>query len=122
MPDIGEDEVGRLGEQLVKISKRWEDQVSSLRGYLRTMPSLPSRPGLRRLWKRARLARELHDAVSQRLFAISMTATAVGRTLDKDFDKAPPGGSDRGNVGCGPVRDEGASSSSTAGLSRRKGT
>lgn len=38
--------------------------------------------------ERQRLARELHDAVSQQLFAISMTATAVGRTLDKDFDKA----------------------------------
>ncbi|RXZ84795.1 sensor histidine kinase [Paenibacillaceae bacterium] len=38
--------------------------------------------------ERQRLARELHDAVSQQLFAISMTATAVGRTLDKDFDRA----------------------------------
>jgi two-component system, NarL family, sensor histidine kinase LiaS len=38
--------------------------------------------------ERQRLARELHDAVSQQLFAISMTATAVSRTLDKDFDRA----------------------------------
>jgi NarL family two-component system sensor histidine kinase LiaS len=38
--------------------------------------------------ERQRLARDLHDAVSQQLFAISMTATAVGRTLDKDFEKA----------------------------------
>ncbi|OUM94551.1 MAG: two-component sensor histidine kinase [Thermobacillus sp. ZCTH02-B1] len=38
--------------------------------------------------ERQRLARELHDAVSQQLFAISMTATAVKRTLDKDFEKA----------------------------------
>lgn len=38
--------------------------------------------------ERQRLARELHDAVSQQLFAISMTATAVGRTLEKDFDRA----------------------------------
>jgi len=38
--------------------------------------------------ERQRLARELHDAVSQQLFAISMTATAVGRTLDKDFERA----------------------------------
>ncbi|GGG21228.1 sensor histidine kinase [Paenibacillus abyssi] len=40
------------------------------------------------LEERQRLARELHDAVSQQLFAISMTATAVGRTLDKDFERA----------------------------------
>ncbi|MBJ6360202.1 sensor histidine kinase [Paenibacillus sp. GCM10012307] len=38
--------------------------------------------------ERQRLARELHDAVSQQLFAISMTATAVGRTIDKDFERA----------------------------------
>jgi len=38
--------------------------------------------------ERQRLARELHDAVSQQLFAISMTATAVKRTLDKDFERA----------------------------------
>lgn len=38
--------------------------------------------------ERQRLARELHDAVSQQLFAISMTATAVSRTLEKDWEKA----------------------------------
>lgn len=38
--------------------------------------------------ERQRLARELHDAVSQQLFAISMTATAVSRTLEKDWERA----------------------------------
>ncbi|GFN33348.1 sensor histidine kinase [Paenibacillus xylaniclasticus] len=38
--------------------------------------------------ERQRLARELHDAVSQQLFAISMTATAVGRTMEKDWERA----------------------------------
>jgi len=38
--------------------------------------------------ERQRLARELHDAVSQQLFAISMTATAVGRTIELDVQKA----------------------------------
>ncbi|EFM11800.1 integral membrane sensor signal transduction histidine kinase [Paenibacillus curdlanolyticus YK9] len=38
--------------------------------------------------ERQRLARELHDAVSQQLFAISMTATAVGRTIEKDWERA----------------------------------
>ncbi|WP_258171388.1 sensor histidine kinase [Paenibacillus sp. R14(2021)] len=38
--------------------------------------------------ERERLARELHDAVSQQLFAISMTATAVSRTLEKDWERA----------------------------------
>lgn len=38
--------------------------------------------------ERQRLARELHDAVSQQLFAISMTATAVSRTMEKDWERA----------------------------------
>ena len=38
--------------------------------------------------ERQRLARELHDAVSQQLFAISMTATAVSRTIEKDGERA----------------------------------
>lgn len=38
--------------------------------------------------ERQRLARELHDAVSQQLFAISMTATAVSRTIDRDWERA----------------------------------
>lgn len=38
--------------------------------------------------ERQRLARELHDAVSQQLFAISMTATAVSRTIERDWSRA----------------------------------
>lgn len=38
--------------------------------------------------ERQRLARELHDAVSQQLFAISMTATAVSRTMERDWERA----------------------------------
>ncbi|OXM17614.1 two-component sensor histidine kinase [Paenibacillus herberti] len=38
--------------------------------------------------ERQRLSRELHDAVSQQLFAISMTATAVSRTIEKDWERA----------------------------------
>ncbi|MFC4776077.1 sensor histidine kinase [Paenibacillus sp. GCM10023252] len=40
------------------------------------------------LEERQRLARELHDAVSQQLFAISMTATAVSRTIERDWERA----------------------------------
>ncbi|WP_168121118.1 sensor histidine kinase [Paenibacillus sp. HB172176] len=38
--------------------------------------------------ERQRLSRELHDAVSQQLFAISMTATAVSRTIERDWERA----------------------------------
>ena len=85
----GEDEIGRLGEQLGRIMKRWEEQVTSLQRLSNSNAELAEKAKLSAvIEERQRLARELHDAVSQQLFAISMTATAVGRTLDKDFEKA----------------------------------
>ena len=59
-------------------------QVNSLQRLSRTMPSWRKKPKSSAVaGERQRLARELHDAVSQQLFAISMTATALG-LLDKD--------------------------------------
>ncbi|MEK8132103.1 sensor histidine kinase [Paenibacillus filicis] len=89
VPPLGEDEIGRLGEQLNQITKKWEEQVSSLQRLSSNNAQLAQRAKYSAIVEeRQRLARELHDAVSQQLFAISMTATAVGRTLEKDFDKA----------------------------------
>jgi two-component system, NarL family, sensor histidine kinase LiaS len=86
---LGEDEIGRLGEQLGRITKKWEEQVTSLQRLSNNNAELAEKAKYSAvIEERQRLARELHDAVSQQLFAISMTATAVGRTLDKDFDKA----------------------------------
>lgn len=89
IPSLGEDEIGRLGERLNRISKKWEEQVSSLQRLSADNAQLAERSRYSAIAEeRQRLARELHDAVSQQLFAISMTATAVGRTLERDFDKA----------------------------------
>ena len=89
VPSLGEDEIGRLGVQLNRITKRWEEQVSSLQRLSTDNAELAEKAKFSAVVEeRQRLARELHDAVSQQLFAISMTATAVGRTLEKDFDKA----------------------------------
>ncbi|MDF2659706.1 MAG: sensor histidine kinase [Paenibacillus sp.] len=89
VPDLGQDEIGRIGEQLGRISTRWEEQVSSLQRLSTNNAELAEKARLSAVVEeRQRLARELHDAVSQQLFAISMTATAVGRTLDKDFERA----------------------------------
>ncbi len=89
VPDLGEDEIGRLGEQLGRISKKWEEQVTSLQRLSANNAELAERVRYSAVTEeRQRLARELHDAVSQQLFAISMTATALGRTMDKDFAKA----------------------------------
>lgn len=89
VPKLGDDEIGGLGEQLERIGKRWEEQVSSLQRLSTHNAQLAEQARVSAIVEeRQRLARELHDAVSQQLFAISMTATAVGRTLEKDFDKA----------------------------------
>ncbi|MCM3041745.1 sensor histidine kinase [Paenibacillus motobuensis] len=89
VPELGEDEIGQLGEQLVRIGKRWEEQVTSLQRLSTHNAQLAEQARVSAIVEeRQRLARELHDAVSQQLFAISMTATAVGRTMDRDFEKA----------------------------------
>jgi NarL family two-component system sensor histidine kinase LiaS len=89
MPQLGDDELGRLGEQLSRISGKWENQVTTLQRLSTNNAQLAEQARVSAIMEeRQRLARELHDAVSQQLFAISMTATAVGRTLEKDFSKA----------------------------------
>lgn len=89
VPPLGEDEIGRLGEQLNRIGKRWEEQVTSLQRLSNNNAQLAEKAKYSAIVEeRQRLARDLHDAVSQQLFAISMTATAVARTLEKDYDKA----------------------------------
>ncbi|PYI50908.1 sensor histidine kinase [Paenibacillus flagellatus] len=89
IPPLGQDEIGRIADQLGRISTKWEEQVTSLQRLSTNNAELAEKAKLTAVVEeRQRLARELHDAVSQQLFAISMTATAVGRTLDKDFDRA----------------------------------
>lgn len=87
--ELGEDEIGRLGEQLERIKKKWEEQVTSLQRLSNDNAQLADKVKYTAvIEERQRLARELHDAVSQQLFAISMTSTAVGRIIERDYDKA----------------------------------
>lgn len=89
IPPLGDDELGRLGEQLGRIGGKWESQVTALQRLSSNNAQLAEQARVTAIVEeRQRLARELHDAVSQQLFAISMTATAAMRTLDKDYDKA----------------------------------
>ena len=89
LPDMGDDEIGRLARQLERIRRKWEDQVTSLQRLTASLADMETRARMNAaLEERQRLARELHDSVSQQLFAISMTATAVRRTLDQDFERA----------------------------------
>lgn len=82
-PEMGEiarafnDMADRL-ERQISASQRLADQNEQLIQQARTHAVSE---------ERQRLARELHDAVSQQLFAISMTAASAVRTIDKDLDK-----------------------------------
>lgn len=89
IPDLGRDEIGRLAERLERISGKWQKQVTSLQRLSTNNAELAEKARVSAIVEeRQRLARELHDAVSQQLFAISMTSTALGRTLEKDLEKA----------------------------------
>ncbi|GAB7388290.1 two-component system sensor histidine kinase LiaS [Bacillaceae bacterium] len=89
LPDLGRDEIGQLAEQLARMSVKWEEQVNSLQRLSTHNARLAEKVRLTAIMEeRQRLARELHDAVSQQLFAISMTAAAVSRSLEKDYEQA----------------------------------
>ncbi|MFD2672235.1 sensor histidine kinase [Marinicrinis sediminis] len=89
IPALGEDEIGRIADQMDRIRQKWEEQVNSLQRLSTHNAQLAEKARFSAITEeRQRLARELHDAVSQQLFAISMTATATSRTLEKDLARA----------------------------------
>lgn len=89
IPSLGEDEIGRVADLIDRIRLKWEEQVNSLQRLSTHNAQLAEKARFSAITEeRQRLARELHDAVSQQLFAISMTATATGRTLKRDIAKA----------------------------------
>lgn len=89
VPDLGEDELGQLANHLNEMTNRLQDQVSSLQRLSTHNVELTNQVKEAAIVEeRQRLARELHDAVSQQLFAISMTMAALKRTVESDPLKA----------------------------------
>ncbi len=89
IPDLGEDELGQLGRQLNDMTTRFQQQVASLQRLSAHNAELNDQVKQAAIVEeRQRLARELHDAVSQQLFAISMTMAALKRTLLQNPEKA----------------------------------
>jgi NarL family two-component system sensor histidine kinase LiaS len=89
VPYLGEDEIGMLGERLNEMTIRFQQQVISLQRLSAHNAELTEQVKQSAVTEeRQRLARELHDAVSQQLFAISMTMAAVKRTLSQNPEKA----------------------------------
>lgn len=89
LPDVGDDEIGRMGMHLNEMAKRVEDQVASLQRLSSEKAEWNETLKQAAITEeRQRLARELHDAVSQQLFAISMMTSAVGKTVVQQPEKA----------------------------------
>jgi len=89
VPDLGLDELGELGWQFNRLGARWEEQVASLQRLSTHNVELGEQ--LRQaavIEERQRLARELHDAVSQQLFAIAMTTAAIKRMVTLHPERA----------------------------------
>lgn len=88
VPHLGEDEVGMMAGHLNQMADNIEKQVASLQKL-----STEKAEWNEQLKKsviseeRGRLARELHDAVSQQLFAISMMSSAIQESIDPDHVK-----------------------------------
>ncbi len=78
VPALGDDEIGLVADRLNEMAERVERHVASLQR-LSTLQA-QWREQVKKaaiIEERQRLARELHDAVSQQLFAISMMSSAV---------------------------------------------
>lgn len=77
-----EDEVAELAESLNGMAERLEEQVAALQRLIEKNEELQQQAaGLAKLEERSRLARDLHDSVSQQLFALGMTAGAASKMV-----------------------------------------
>ncbi|WP_176560391.1 sensor histidine kinase [Brevibacillus dissolubilis] len=89
LPDLGDDELGMLALQTNGFAARWEEQVASLQRLSTHNAELGEQVRHAAVTEeRQRLARELHDAVSQQLFAIAMTTAAIKRLIGKNPERA----------------------------------
>ncbi|SDI75196.1 sensor histidine kinase [Alteribacillus bidgolensis] len=84
----GEDEFAVMGNHLNAVASRMEEQARSVQKLsaerAEWQASIKQSAAAA---ERQRLARELHDAVSQQLFAISMTTAALQKTIPNDIVK-----------------------------------
>ncbi len=85
----GNDEIGRMSNDLNDLAERIDSQVKSLQRLADEKTDLAEEAHkAAAIEERQRLARDLHDAVSQQLFALSMMSSAAIRLFDRDERKA----------------------------------
>ncbi|MDC3417260.1 sensor histidine kinase [Aquibacillus salsiterrae] len=87
--DNADDEIARIGSELNELGEKMQGQVKSLQRLADEKAEYAKTAGkAATIEERQRLARDLHDAVSQQLFALTMMSQACLRLLDRSPDKA----------------------------------
>lgn len=83
------DEIGLISEELNQLSEYLQEQVHSLQKMAEEKTELSKTAKSAAIMEeRQRLARDLHDVVSQQLFALSMMSSASLRWFDQEPEKA----------------------------------
>ncbi|WP_254871052.1 sensor histidine kinase [Bacillus sp. Marseille-Q1617] len=84
-----QDELGVLADELNQLAKYIQEQVKSLQRLADEKSELAERAhGAAVMEERQRLARDLHDSVSQQLFALNMLSSAALKSMANHPDKA----------------------------------
>lgn len=85
----GSEEIAELSEQFNLMASRIENQVISMQRLIQKNAELSQQASQLAVHEeRQRLARELHDSISQQIFAIMMSLAAISRLLEKDPERA----------------------------------
>lgn len=89
IPIEGKDEFADLAQQFNQMAERFEAQVGALQKLVEENAELLGQSKqVAAHEERQRLARELHDSVSQQLFAMMMQLAALRLLIEKDPEKA----------------------------------
>lgn len=89
MKVVGDDDFSEIGLSLNHLADRLEKQVTSLQKLADENATLANQAkSAATIEERQRLARDLHDAVSQQLFALNMLSSAAVKTVNVNPDKA----------------------------------
>ncbi|MBP3038661.1 sensor histidine kinase [Bacillaceae bacterium Marseille-Q3522] len=89
IPIFEKDEIGLISEELNQLAKYLEEQVVSMQRMADEKSNLAQTARTAAVMEeRQRLARDLHDVVSQQLFALSMMSSATLRIFDSDRKSA----------------------------------
>ncbi|MCT2535577.1 sensor histidine kinase [Aquibacillus koreensis] len=87
--DNDDDEISRIGSELNGLGEKMQGQVKSLQRLADEKSEYAkSAHKAATIEERQRLARDLHDAVSQQLFALTMMSQASLRLFDRDPEQA----------------------------------